>query len=76
MKLVPILTKLAPIINDVANVLYFYNKKFTFLLKNQNVATLAGQLTINGCPIAIRIAPMSTKKNPLFMSVNRNIPTQ
>ncbi len=46
----------------------------TFLLKNQKVATLAGQLTINGWPKATKNAPIKTKKNPLLINVNRKMP--
>jgi hypothetical protein len=46
----------------------------TFLLKNQNVATLAGQFTIKGCPIDINIEPINTKKYPLLIKVKKNIP--
>lgn len=53
-----------------------YEKYVTFLLRNQKVATFAGQLTMKGCPKATSMAPIKTKKYPLLTSVNRKMPTQ
>lgn len=54
--------------------LLMLENEFTFLLRNQNVATFAGQFTMNGCPNATKIAPIRTKKYPWLTKVNRKIP--